>query len=156
MSPVVVAQWFTHGKAGVEELQLLVLFRGSPGWFLHPGGSGRSGGIGGPAYTWIKYGDVMLTLDYDAARRTATVQGKVLPLSGNNVLFLDDVDRASSPRVAGMMTISSAMPGSSAQIAPLLRGSPRIMLFLRCEAGNESPQRALLEPLCLQNVGAAR
>jgi hypothetical protein len=156
ISPVVVAQWFTSRKAGVEELALLVLWRGTPGWFLQPGGSGGSRASDSPAYTWIKYGEVSLSLDFDVARRIATIQGKTLALSDNNVLFVDSVDTPNGPQVAGMMAVPSAMPGSAGQIAPLLRQSPRIMSFLRCDAGNESPRKAVLQPLCLQSVGVAR
>ena len=55
ISPVVVARWFTNRKAEVEELELLVLWRGTPGWFLQPGGSGSSGSGTGSHYTWMKY-----------------------------------------------------------------------------------------------------
>jgi len=45
ISPEVMATWFTTRAAnGVEQLELLVLWRGMPGWFLDPGGSGGSGG----------------------------------------------------------------------------------------------------------------
>lgn len=156
ISPVVVAQWFTNRKAGVEELELLVLWRGTPGWFLQPGGIGGSRAPDSPAYTWIKYGDVTLSLDFDAARRIVTIQGKTLALSDSNVLFVDSVDTPNGPHVAGMMAIARAMPGSSGQIAPMLSNSPRIMSFLRCDAGNDSPRKEVLQPLCLQNIGVAR
>ncbi len=157
ISPVVVAQWFTNRKTGVEELELLVLWRGAPGWFLQPGGAGGSfSGTGTQNYTWIKYGSVSLSLDFDAAKRIVTIQGKELVLAGNNVLFVDDVDTPSGPRVAGAIAVSRSMPGSSGQIAPVLRSSPRIMSYLQCEAGHESVSRALLDTLCLQNVGVAR
>ena len=157
ISPVVVAQWFTNRKAGVEELELLVLWRGTPGWFLQtPGGSGGSDSGTGSHYTWIKYGAVSLSLDFDETTRRVTIQGKDVTLSENNVLFVDDVDLPSGPRVADMMVVSRAMPGSSGQIAPVLRNSSRIMSFLRCDAGEGSPRQASLQTLCLQNVGVER
>ena len=157
ISPVVVAQWFTSRRGTTEQLELLVLWRGTPGWFLQPGGSGGSGfGASSPDYTWIKYGSVTLSLDFDATKRTATVQGQNVPLADNNLLFVDDVDGPTGPRVTGTMAIPRAMPGSSGQIGPVLAKSLRIMSYLRCDAGSESPQKALLEPLCLQNVGVAR
>jgi hypothetical protein len=157
ISPVVVAEWFASRQASTEQLELLVLWRGSPGWFLQPGGSGGSGsGANGPHYTWIKYGNVTLSLDFDPAKRTVTVQGKNLVLADNNVLFVDDVDGPTGPHLTGTMTIARPMPGSSGQIGLVLQKSPRIMSFLDCDAGSQSPHMALLEPLCLQNVGLVR
>jgi hypothetical protein len=156
ISPVVVAQWFTTRGAGAEELALLVLWRGAPGWFLQPGGSGSSGSTNNVDYTWIKYGDVSLSLDFDAAARTVTLQGTPLALLDNNVLLVDDVDGTNGPRVVSATAVPRRMPGAAGQIAPILRGSPAMMSFLRCDAGRESPRRALLETLCLQNVGADR
>jgi len=157
ISSVVVAEWFTSRRASTEQLELLVLWRGSPGWFLQPGGSGHSGsGADDPHYTWIKYGSVTLSLDFDPAKRTVTVQGKNVVLADNNVLFVDDVDGPTGPHVTGTMTIARSMPGSAGQIGLVLQKSPRIMSFLRCDAASESPQKAFLESLCLQNVGLVR
>lgn len=156
ISPVVVAQWFTNRKAGVEELELLVLWRGTPGWFLQPGGSGGSDSGAGSHNTWMKYGAVSVSLDFDETTRRVTIQGKDVALADNNVLFVDDVDRSSGPRVTGAIAVSRAMPGSFGQIAPILRGSSRIMSFLRCDAGAESSRRAVLQTLCLQNIGVER
>jgi hypothetical protein len=156
ISPVVVAQWLTIRKGNVEQLELLVLWRGTPGWFLQPGGSGGSGGATNPSSNWIKRGDVTLSLDFDEVTRVAAVQGRAVTLNDNNVLFVDDVDGPAGPRVEGMISVVRAMPGSFGQIAPILRSSPRIMSFLRCDAGSDSPQRAQLQPLCMQNVGAER
>ena len=156
ISPVVVAQWFTNRRDGVEELELLVLWRGTPGWFLQPGGSGGSGAATGDHHTWLKFGAVDLSLDFDEATRRVMLQGHGVPLAENNVLFVDEVDGPSGPRVVGTMAVSRGMPGSAGQIAPVLRSAPRIMSFLRCNAGDESPRRALFRTLCLQNVGVER
>ena len=41
VSPAVAATWITkHRQAGDGELELLVLWRGSPGWFLEGGQDG--------------------------------------------------------------------------------------------------------------------
>jgi hypothetical protein len=142
-------------------LELLVLWRGMPGWFLDPGGSGGFGG--GPALysTWITriHGNrtLTLTLDYDSTKRLAVVQGTPLELAGNNVLFVDDVDSPAGPRVIRMIRIAPTMPGSAGQIGLVLRESPEIMSFLRCDSAPSSgPHRPLLEHLCMQNIGVAR
>ena len=162
ISPVVMASWFTARAAnGVEQLELLVLWRGMPGWFLDPGGSGGSGGGTAPYYTWITriHGNrtLTLTLDYDSTKRLAVVQGTRLELAGNNVVFVDDVDSPDGPRVTRKMSVARAMPGSAGQIGLVLRESPEIMSFLRCDSAPPSgPNRPLLEHLCLQNIGVVR
>jgi hypothetical protein len=159
ISPVVMASWFTtRAPNGVEQLELLVLWRGTPGWFLHPGGSGGSGGGPASSHTWITRirGDrtLTLTLDYDPPKRLVVVQGTRLELAGNNVVFVDDVDSSDGPRVTRTTSIARAMPGSPGQIGLVLRNSPEIMSFLRCDSAPSSgPSRPLLEHLCLQNVG---
>lgn len=159
MSPVVVASWITERSGdGVERLQLLVLWRGTPGWFLPEGGSGVSGGGSGDRYhATITEGDLQLTLDYDSSRRVATVHGKTIDISKDNVVFVDEVDSPTGPRVTGTMRVERAMPGSAGQIALVLRTSPEIMSFLRCEATTtDLRKRAVLERLCLENIGIRR
>lgn len=39
VSPAVVATWsFSHGSSGLPEFDLLVLWRGTPEWFMNPQG----------------------------------------------------------------------------------------------------------------------
>ena len=162
ISPVVMASWFTsRAPNGVEQLELLVLWRGTPGWFLDPGGSGGSGGGSAPYSTWIKRirgnRTLTLTLDYDPPKRLAVVQGTRLELAGNNVVFVDDVDSPDGPRVIRTMSIARAMPGSWGQIGLVLRESPEIMSFLRCDSAPSSgPAGIALEHLCLENIGVVR
>jgi hypothetical protein len=158
ISPVVVVSWFTSSDSSrVEQLDLLVLWRGSAGWFMHPGGAGGGGGISGPHYTWIQYGDVRLTLDFDQSKRIVVVQGRTIELGADNVVFVDDVDAKSGQRVIRTLSIPRAMPGSAGQIGPLLQKSPEIMSYLRCDAAAvRDADREYLSRLCLQNVGAAK
>ena len=157
ISPVVVGQWFANRLNGKEILELLVLWRGTPGWFRQPGGVGDSGGDPGSHHTWLKYGVVDLSLDFDETTRRVTLQGRDrITLGTNNVLLIDEVDGPHGPRIVDTFAIAGTMPGSVGQIAPLLRDSARIMAFLRCDAGKDSPQWARLQTLCLQNVGVER
>jgi hypothetical protein len=157
ISPVVVASWIAERTGtGPERLQVLVLWRGAPGWFLRPGGV-SGGGSGGRYEATLRYGDVQLTLGYDSARRVATVHGKIIEMAEDNVVFVDDVGAPTGPRVTGMTRVESAMPGSAGQIGLVLRQSPAIMSFLRCEVTSPDVRvQARLEGLCLQNIGVTR
>ena len=93
MSPTVVATWATRGNpvAGSERrlspqtLALLVLWRGTPGWFSK--GTGRSQSSGGSVTTFattVRYGDLALDLSLDYQSRKAQVQGKEVALGDAN------------------------------------------------------------------------
>jgi hypothetical protein len=157
ISPVVVASWIAeHAGTGPERLQLLVLWRGAPGWFLRPGDV-SGGGSGGRYEATLTYGDVQLMLGWDSARRVATVHGKIIEMAEDNVVLVDDVGAPTGPRVTGMTRVDSKMPGSAGQIGMVLRQSPEIVSFLRCEAtSSDGRVQARLEGLCLQNIGVTR
>ena len=159
ISPAVVASWITERSVGgSERLRLLVLWRGTPGWFLRPGGSNVSGGqSAGRYHQTITQGGLTFTLEYDSSKQVAIVDGKTLHVGDRNVIFVDDVDSPTGPHIKGTMSIESRMPGSAGQIGLVLRHSSEIMSFLRCDAGAPDGRgRAYLERLCLQNIGVAR
>jgi hypothetical protein len=157
LSPAVVASWFTDQTAGsAVQLRLLVLWRGTPAWFLAGGGEIRGGASG----LHVIYGDVHLTVSFDADARVAVVQGKRLELREDNVVFVDDVDTTAGPRVVATMRLGPAMPGSAGQLGVMLAKSPRIIEFLRCDAkapdGRGQGFQSFLDTLCLQNIGIIR
>ena len=159
ISPAVVATWVTEGSAGESDrLQLLVLWRGTPGWFLRPGGSSVYGGQSAGRYQQtITQGGFKFTLEYDSSKRVAVVNGKTIDLQDDNVVLVDDVDAAAGPRVTDTMRVDYRMPRSAGQIGLVLRASPEIMSFLRCDAkAPDGRGQAFLERLCLQNIGVDR
>jgi hypothetical protein len=159
ISPAVEVSVITEREAdGVDQLELLVLWRGAAGWFLRPGSltSNRTTAAG-HSYLTIRRGDLQLTLEYDRATRVVTIQGKPVTLAADNVVFVDDVDAPDGPRVTGTMRVARAMPGSAGQIGLVLKESREMMSFLRCDAPlPDVPARVMLERLCLQNIGIAR
>jgi hypothetical protein len=156
ISPHVVASWFSSTDAsGHARLQLLILWRGGIGWFERPGGIDASHTpVEGASNRVIGFGDVRITLNYLRDARTLTVNGARIHLGDNNVLFVDQVDSASGPRVLGSSRIEPMMPGSAGQIGLVLRKSAEVLAYLQCDA--RSPDVRLqrrLETLCLQNLG---
>ena len=149
------------GTVGEVErsLELLVLWRGSPGWFRRPlPGSGRvsfddvsvfsrpegNGGDGTAvrieSRVAIEQGGVTLELRFDAENATVYVQGQRFPLDGDNVILVDDVDGAGGPQVTGALRIDPeftvtrfAEPRFSGGIELLLRRSQAMLDFLRCD-----------------------
>jgi hypothetical protein len=155
ISPVVMATWFAERRDGTTQLDLLVLWRGPPGWFTQPGGSGgRGGGSSRPQSAWITHGALTLTVEFDPSERVAVVQGQRLDLGDDNVVLVDDVHSPTGPRVTGTLRAPRAMPGSAGQIGLVLRESPEVVSFLRCDARRADGRgQAYLERLCLQNLG---
>src|SRR5438045_4041169 len=83
VSATVVATLCGHREGDAEMLDLLILWRGRPGWFQHRG-SGSSGsrgsavspmggGLGGQVTQYTTYDDITIGFAGDFAARTATI-----------------------------------------------------------------------------------
>jgi hypothetical protein len=153
MSPTVVATWFPQQQPdGSDQLKLLVLWRGSPGWFLQPGSI-----RGDKARQIIQYGTVRLTLDYSIGSPIAVVNGTRIPLGAqgtDNVLYVDNVDAPAGLKLRRTGHIPERMPGSGQQLGVAIRDSKDVVDYLQCHARSESPRtQAYIERLCLVNLG---
>jgi hypothetical protein len=158
ISPTVQITWGTErGADGVEQLLLLVLWRGSPGWFVATGGTRGSSSSTGASTVSITRGDVQLHLEFDTSTRIAVFNGRHIDTRDTNVLFVDHVDAPTGAQLVGTARIASAMPGSAMQIGPVLQASPEIMAFLQCDATSSDPSKQrVIDNMCLQTIGAAR
>jgi hypothetical protein len=138
-SPSVVATYGTHdGGDGTSILDLLVLWRGSPGWFTqgngNSGGGGAHGGCGyWYSYRWATYGNIMLMVEYDSAQNTAKIRGHEISLRDTNVVLMDGVDTA-NPTLVGTRWNASQLSGSGDPAnAMIIKRSPELLDFLRCD-----------------------
>jgi hypothetical protein len=157
LSPAVVASWIPERDGDSDLLRLLVLWRGTPGWFLAGGGSSESRDAGKTTSHVVTYGSVRLTLTYNSESRIAIVAGKSVDLKDDNVVFVDDVDLSSGARVVETLRIGPRMPGYYGQVGEMVAQSPRIVAFLRCDAKSPSGRgQGLLDKLCLQNLGITK
>ena len=164
-------------------LEVLVLWRGTPGWVLEPvpGGGSSSGpprmsrpegqrpgsvsfhdrasyprpgrgasrpGEGGvPAgrrlasSVRIHQGRVRLELRFEPESATVYVQEHPVPLNGDNVVLVDDVDDPAGPRVVGTLRIDPRFavrcldepPYLLDGVETLLQRSEELLAFLRCD-----------------------
>jgi dienelactone hydrolase len=157
LSPtVVMTSFIERGADGQERLELVVLWRGSPAWFLASGGSNtqssRSRDLDRVTFT---QGGLAFTLEYNRAKREVVLLGKTIDVSVNNVVFVDNVDSPAGARVTSQMRVEKVMPGRGGQIGLVLKQSPQIMNFLRCDAVPASGRgTGFVEKLCLQTIGA--
>ena len=160
ISPAVMASWIASVESGPRHLHVLVLWRGTPGWFLATQGTGGGlqgwgrGGDGepGPMVLRVVEGGVELEVRFDAESGTVQVQDQVVPLQDANVILVDHVDSVSGPQVVGTARVEPQFPAG--RIGAALRSSPGLVSFLRCDVtvADEAMQK-MMELLCTQTLG---
>jgi hypothetical protein len=177
VSPSVMATELASVDAsGRGTLQLLILWRGTPGWFLRGGGASSSGGGGsagpgsGTTFShWISQGGVNLTLRFDPAARKVWIQDKELALDDANVVLVDGVDGPAGPQVVRTLRIDPeyetkmepppyAMPGRGPQLRArpvpvqiFIRRSPELIEFLQCDMpppGLSEYEQKMFDAMC--------
>jgi hypothetical protein len=177
VSPSVMAtELGSVDASGRGTLQLLILWRGTPGWFLRSGGSSSTGGGGsmGPGSSaiynhWISQGGVNLTVRFDPAARKVWIQDKEIPLEDANVVLVDGVDSPAGPQVVRMLHIDPAyetttapapysVPGRGPQMRPqvvpvqvFIRRSPELIEFVQCDMplpGLSAYEQKMFDAMC--------
>jgi hypothetical protein len=142
--------WVSRVGTLGKELELLVIWRGSPGWFFKgaPGGTSTSGNSAS-FQTSIRYGQVVLEMTLKRTDGIATVQGKEVRLDGKNVILVDAADAPDGPRVVETLLIDSAFPPD--RIEPVLRRSQKIIDFIQCDLKLPSERlNAVVQKLCAE------
>lgn len=147
--------------AGNGTLELLILWRGTPGWFRKNAGGASGGGQGGTMgggpspiirSGWISQGGVNLSVRFDPAARKVWIQDSEIALNDANVVLVDGVDSPAGPQVVGTLRIDPAYPTavglppgvpggavgprSRPQVVPVqtfIRRSPELVEFLQCD-----------------------
>src|SRR5262245_3661811 len=143
MSPSVVGSYFVSRDGNdVATLELVVLWRGSPGWFMRSNGFASEHGLSplpGRVYD-IRQGGVRLTMSFNAATRVARVLDQDVPLTnGANVILVDDVDGPSGPRVVKTLKVNGAL-GSNRVLNYLILDTPELLDYMRCLSHIAGPQ----------------
>src|SRR5215203_1802292 len=101
VSATVISTYVARGG----ELTLLVLWRGSPGWYSGGGGNSSSGGGGGSAggrevgSFSMTFGRRTLAIDFDYTARIARLLEQEVSLADTNVVLVDEVDGPSGARI---------------------------------------------------------
>jgi hypothetical protein len=162
VSPSVVAYYLVTQRAHGGVLRLLVLWRGTPGWFMRAKGGSGAGGSGGGGFgrwdssEWMSYGDVTLTIDltsdskdYDSAATKATILGREFLLRDVNVVLIDGAD-SGNPQVLRALRVEPEFTGHDAVTAAVKR-SPELFAFLQCDLTLPDPRmQPMMSFLCGQ------
>jgi hypothetical protein len=117
-------------------LDLLVLWRGAPGWFIQGSRGHESGGgdSSGRVSVHVERGGVVLDLTLDTQKRVAQIGKKRVALGDANVVLVDAVDVPDGLTVVGTGTVDPRIEGLPTGVYDALRGVPDLVPFLRCEA----------------------
>src|SRR5262249_44374493 len=156
LSPTVVAYWQQHDNGdGTGSLDLLVLWRGAPGWFLAGGSSSSSGALRGgfgqwQSTHWMSYGDSTLRLafnstakGFDSNTTVVTILDREIALRDTNVVLVDGAD-SGAPSVSGVRYVEPHFAGSDS-VAAIIKRSPELFEFLRCDVTLPEPnQQAMI------------
>jgi hypothetical protein len=160
VSPTVVATWIVRREPqSSAELELLVLWRGSPGWFMREGStessgevsSGVSGGQNdrGIVFEQLSFGGIRLDLEFDRSARTARVQDQEISLESANVILVDEVDGATGPQVASSLRVDPLFGNEPSEIEVIIRRNPELYSFLRCDAKlPDANAQQMVESVC--------
>ena len=162
ISPVALMTWATRfGHDGVHTLDLIVLWRGAPGWFMRGGPQRSSSGGGTESFqSTARYGDVEVQVTLQTAKRIAEVQGQKVELGDANVILVDGVDTAGAATVVRTLRIDPAVPFSQdgrPRVEEVLRRSPEIVAFLQCQtAMPDGRGQAMIDLICAQVIGKSQ
>jgi len=132
--------------------ELLVLWRGTPGWYARGGTSSSSGS--GSLDVWserFSNGGLEFELSGDFATGTVTLLGQTITLKGANVILVDDVDSAKGARIVRTLTVDGQVSEdrSPVRVLPVLGRSQELRDYLRCEVPLPDPKyQAQLASIC--------
>ena len=153
ISPSVVLTVRARSPNDLNELELLVFWRGSPGWFSTgvlpepplPTISGNSPNRGGVWSQWVSGGAHMFQIRGDATAHTAEILRGTFNLTEGNAILIDGVDSPEGPRVVGTLLVDTRLssPVQNSVLA-ILRSSPELAEYLRCDRPLPQTSRAPL------------
>jgi hypothetical protein len=149
MSGVALVTWIS--KPGLpNELDLAVIWRGSPGWFMEGTGFSTSGGGTSASFQQtLTYGNQVLSLQFvRLTRRLVILDSDPMDLEEANVVLVDEVDNSQKIRVISKLRIPDKLTGPGELTVPFGR-SQEIFEFLRCNVVvPKLTARPIVETLC--------
>ena len=141
---VIITTMTNRDPQGVSTLDLLVLWRGTAGWYTKNSGAGHRGGGGGGfngRSERLQYAGIDLNIYLARDPRALQIQDKPVTLkpADANVVLVDDVDAPTGPRVVSTLRVDPSMPDGDLHIESVLRRSAEIVAFLKCDDQIDHP-----------------
>lgn len=154
ISPSVIQNVFTHQEPdGSWRLDLLVLWRGAPGWFLAGGANGtkESSGTGRPTYLYNRHADVDFDVLLDARAGTARVAGTTIQLEEVNVVLVDGMPHRM--KIVGTRMVNGRIERPPIGLQKIFRAFPELDNYLRCDVTRGDPVLEYLRAACTWGPG---
>ena len=137
VSSSVVATFCGHRQGDNLVLDLLILWRGQPGWYFGTsqrgtaGSSTFGGGLKGTVSSQEMYGNVTIGFEADFDRRSATIGAVAVDLRKANTFVIDGVE--ADRKVFASIWIEPRMPLTGDWNLALARQSREVREALRCD-----------------------
>ena len=152
VSSTVVSSFCGHHDGEHEVLDLVILWRGTPGWF-HGKGTGRRGGGGSRVVGGTKglvsqstyYGDVTIAFEANFDMRVAKVAQSTVTLDHVNTIVADNV--SGDWHITSTRWTDPELPLVGDWNLALARRSPGFVRDLRCEIPMPAPPRLPQVPI---------
>jgi hypothetical protein len=136
ISPVAWATWLMRGEQPTA-FDVIVIWRGAPGWFAVTSGRRRSSGSSERSFASTEtFGDIRLEFELEFATRTATVQGHRVALGDANLILVDGVNEPGGGRVTETRRLAmSTLEWQQERpvVQSVLRQHADLVAFLRCD-----------------------
>jgi len=137
----VIATWAGQGSptSGGVRIDVLVLWRGKPGWPERLGISGMGAGGSEHAHIVKRRGEDFLRLTVDPKTRQVRLGGQELPLGDGNVVLVDDADLPGAAHIVDVLrvdpVVTAERSGPTAEpVTALVKASSALFEFVRCAA----------------------
>ena len=143
VSSTVVATFCGHRAGNSELLDLLILWRGKPGWFQGDHSSGAAGSrkfgarTNGEVSASQRYGGGTIAFDADFDARAVTIGRSTVKLDRVNTIIIDDVDGDS--HVSASRWTEPGLPLAGDWNLALVHRSSELLRDLRCDLPMPTP-----------------
>ena len=146
VSPTVVASWMSYQDDVTENpTTLLVLWRGTPGWFVRgpakrDSGAGMRWSRGGTGnqigYLNMSMGGLAFGMEFDRAKKNVKILNEEISLKEANVVLVDFVDGLNGPTIVSRRWINPPSRSDSAQdpIVDIIKRTPDLFEYLLCDS----------------------
>ena len=142
MSAAVVATGCTHAVSGHRVLDLLIIWRGAPGWFQRSENGGVvtdvtrdfARGEQGRVAQFTTYADITVGFDAHFDDQTVSVDTAVISLANQNAIVVDDVDLPHTRRIVKTLRVDPVLPERGNTLLIVARRSSEVRNVLECDA----------------------
>ena len=154
VSSTVVATFCGHHQGENEMLDLLIVWRGAPGWFHNrPFGSSGGGGFNrfgagtrGHVAMHQTYGNVTIDFEVDFDANNVTIGDRTVALGRVNTMLVDNVDRPGVHHISAMRWTAPALPLGGDVNLMLVERSRELLNDLQCDQPMPRPPSGISQP----------